>query len=281
MDIDGLRDWIDRTEEVTDVVSAAQAGKLAATIGLPQQSWDAGTAAPWLVHFCLALAPVATEELAADGHPPKGAFIPPVPLPRRMWAGSDIEFAAPLRIGDRIRRLSRITAINPKTGRSGSMCFVTIEHHIFRDDELLVRENQTLVYREAASPTQAATQREAAESENGLARTIRGFADTPLLFRYSALTFNSHRIHYDRDYAMQVEHYPGLVVQGPLQATLLLHHACKANPARKPRRFAFRGQSPLIEGAYALHEQSAEAGSRLWTTGPNGAVAMTADLVWE
>jgi len=232
-----LADWIGRTDEAEDVLTPGLAERFAATLD-PWLAPAREDEAPGMIHWCLASPSTATDALRPDGHPRATALLPEAPLPRRMWVGGEVVTHAPLRIGDRVRRHSAIASVTPKQGRSGAMIFISIDHRLTRDGSLLIEERQDLVYREAATAT-AATPAPAPDADDPVSAT--------LLFRYSALTFNSHRIHYDEPYAREVEGYPGLVVQGPLQATLLYHYAAKQN-GTPPARFAYRAVAPLILG---------------------------------
>ncbi|OWJ59841.1 FAS1-like dehydratase domain-containing protein [Inquilinus limosus] len=275
-DIDQLRRWVGREETAEDIVTADLARKFHATLDLPGPPPRAGEAAPRLIHFCLGQPAAPTAALGPDGHPERGGFLPPVPLPRRMWAGGSVAFDGELRVGDAVRRVSRITDVVAKQGRTGPLCFVTVEHVIEAGGRAAVRERQDLVYRGPDSGAKAP----APAAEPGRHRR-RVAAGAPLLFRYSALTFNGHRIHYDRRHATDVEFYPGLVVHGPLQATLLCHFAA-AIRGTPPDRFAFRSHSTLFDGdAITLHAGEAEGGTlRLWTAREGGPVAMAAEAGW-
>lgn len=277
LDIDHLRGWIGREEAAEDVVTADLVRKLQATLDLPGPPARAGDAAPRLVHFCLAQPAAPTAALGPDGHPERGDFLPPVPLPRRMWAGGHIAFDGELRVGDAVRRVSRIADVVAKQGRTGPLCFVTVEHVIETSGRAAVRERQDLVYR---GPDSGAAKAPAPPAEPGDHRR-QVAADAALLFRYSALTFNGHRIHYDRRHATEVEGYPGLVVHGPLQATLLCHFAAAIRGA-PPARFAFRSHSPLFDDdAVMLHAGEEDSGTlRLWTAREAGPVAMAAEASW-
>jgi 3-methylfumaryl-CoA hydratase len=216
--------------------------------------------------------------LGRDGHPAKGGFLPPVPLPRRMWAGGRIDFLQPLMEGDEVTRTSRIAEISAKTGRSGKLVFVTVEHEFATERGMAVREQQDIVYREdqAAAPATLPAADPAAEKAEHL-ETIE--ATTTLLFRYSALTFNGHRIHYDLDYAREVENYAGLVVHGPLQATLMLHLAARLRNGSCPARFSYRGLAPLFAGS-SFSVNADATGLSLWTTSDSGRIAMRAAAEW-
>lgn len=192
--------------------------------------------------------------LGVDGHAARGEFLPDLPLPRRMWAGGEIEFLAPIHVGDTVVRLSRVGSVKMKQGRSGSLCFVQVEHELSTAAGVAIRERQDIVYREAQErlaepePPPPPQPQPQPTSVNDLSWVL----DTSpvLLFRYSALTFNGHRIHYDQPYATGAEGYEGLVVHGPLQASVLLNAAARIGE-RAPRHFSFRGLRALIAGAPA------------------------------
>ncbi len=272
VDIAHLRQWIGREERKTDVVTVGLADRFRATLG--GRAVAPGEALPLAIHWCLAPAAVPPEEIGGDGHPARGGFLPPVPLPRRMWAGGELKFHRPLQVGDTVERLSRIANVSEKVGRTGRLVFVTVEHEISNSQGCAVSERQDLVYRDARtaaiSPAAPAEPRPADVS-------LAIDATTVLLFRYSALTFNGHRIHYDRDYAREVEGYPGLVVHGPLQATLLANLAARLSNGRPPRSFAYRGVSPLFDGApFTVNAARREGGFDLWCSDSSGVATMTA-----
>jgi 3-methylfumaryl-CoA hydratase len=247
LDIAALSAWVGRRDTRSDVVTAQLVSAYCATVS-DQETFEAnGDVAPPGIHWCLATPIAAMSALGPDGHPARGGFLPPIPLPRRMWAGSRVEFLAPLRVGDEVERRSTIKSVEPKTGRSGQLVFVTVEHVYRTPDGDAVREEQDLVFREAAATE---TPRPSEQGETGPPRpdgTRRVDPSPVLLFRFSALTFNGHRIHYDRRYAMEVESYPGLVVHGPLQAALLVDLAASMRDGAAPRRFEFRAQRPLFD----------------------------------
>ena len=206
-------------------------------------------------HWCLASPDTPTAGLGEDGHPLRDAsrdsFLPPLPQPRRMWASSKVEFLGPLRVGATVERRSKIASLTAKTGASGTLVFVDIAHETITGDVLAVRELQSLVYRDAPSagsrPISPAPKPDAFDPAGWDAHRAL-IPGEPLLFRYSALTFNSHRIHYDAPYATAVEGYRGLVVQGPLTATLLLDLARRQLGEHALKSFSFRGVSPAIAG---------------------------------
>lgn len=276
VDIARLRRWIGREERKTDVVTVGLADRFRATLGAGAVA--PGEALPLAIHWCLAPAAVPPEEIGGDGHPARGGFLPPVPLPRRMWAGGELSFHRPLGVGDTVERLSRIADVTEKAGRSGRLVFVTVEHRISTDAGLAVSERQDLVYREAQAPAATSASGPAGQAAPRLADvSVTIDATTTLLFRYSALTFNGHRIHYDRDYARDVEGYPGLVVHGPLQATLLVNLAARINDGRPPRVFSYRGVTPLFDGApFTVNAVRRAGGFDLWCADSRGATTMTA-----
>lgn len=277
VDIDHLRRWIGTEEAADDMLTPGLASRFSATLGLPAQEYRTGVAAPRLIHFCLAQPIVPTSTLAEDGHPARGGFLPPVPLPNRMWAGSDIIFAGDLIVGEEVRRVSRISDVAVKPGRTGTLCFVTVDHRITGASGGSINDRQTIVYREATS----APARPAETAPAG--STVQSIDPQPtLLFRYSALTFNAHRIHYDHPYATEVEGYPGLVVHGPLQATLLLHLAASEQGGRAPDGFTFKSVSPLYSNEALCLHAGPRTGDRmdLWSARPDGPFAMQAQARW-
>lgn len=246
-DFASLRDWIGRQESREDVVTAAPVAALAATLDRHDVTTSEGQALPPLWHWLYFLPSAPQAELGVDGHPARGGFLPPVPLPRRMWAASKLEFHRPLTIGERIQRVSTITDVQHKQGRSGDLVFVNVRHEIAGSSGPGITEEQQIVYRGAPAPgaATAAANGPSAARESEFRQLVR--PDPVLLFRYSALTFNGHRIHYDRPYATQAEGYPGLVVHGPLLATLLLEALHRHLPDGRIARFEFRAQRPLFD----------------------------------
>lgn len=265
IDIQHLREWIGKTETIADVVTPVPIAALAATLDV-----DAPAGAlPPLWHWLYFLPIHRQSEIGPDGHPRRGGFLPPVPLPRRMWAGGRLEFRGALQRGDNIRRTSTIADVQLKEGRTGPLVFVLVRHEISNEQGVAIIEEHDIVYRgpAPASPTTPAPVDAAWE------RTIH--PGDVLLFRYSALTFNGHRIHYDRRYATEVEGYPGLVVHGPLIATLL------AGLVEKPMtRFAFRAVSPLFDIApFSICGKPGADGQtvQLWAKYGDAALAMIAN----
>jgi 3-methylfumaryl-CoA hydratase len=239
-----LSDWIGRREVIGDRITEAPARALAATLNRADlNSLSSGAVLP-SVWTWLYFIPLATmDQVGTDGHPKRGGFLPPIELPRRMWAGSRCTFHVPIRIGDDVQRSSTILRISEKTGRAGSLVFVTLRHEITTGGELAMEEEQDIVYLEI--PKHVVAREPILSPAPDWSEAVK--VDPVLLFRFSALTFNAHRIHYDREYAMHVEHYPGLVVQGPLQAILLFDAATRREPGKIPHRFDFQGLRPLFD----------------------------------
>jgi len=275
MDIDHLRTWIGRTEEASDLITPRLVASYAATFAPHLAPCPAGEA-PLALHWCLAppIAPMAA--LGQDGHPARGGFLPPVPLPRRMWAGGSIETLAPLREGDLVTRHSRIGDIAAKEGRSGTLCFVAVEHELSTPRGVALRERHDIVYREASALAPAAPASTPAFAEPQPADLAWEVEAGPvLLFRYSALTFNGHRIHYDMPYAIGEEGYAGLVVHGPIQATLMLNIAATLSGSAT-LKLDYRGLKPLIAGGTVkVKARRQDDGTiRTWTEGADGHVRM-------
>jgi 3-methylfumaryl-CoA hydratase len=269
-----LAAWIGREMRATDVVTPAAVARFRATLDRPG---DAAVAPPGF-HWCLCLPDAPTVELGEDGHPVRGDFLPPVTLPRRMWAGSEVRFLRPLPVGAAIERVSTVAAVSEKHGASGRLTFVEVDHLTRADGLEAVRERQTMVYREAAAAPMALP----ATGGANLAGWAWQRTLTPgpaLLQRYSALTFNAHRIHYDLPYATQVEGYAGLVVHGPLIATLLLDLAACHVGADAIAGFSFKALAPCIAGQ-PLHLLARRAGDAidLAAQRDDGATAVTARI---
>src|SRR3984893_17399280 len=212
-DLDHLRQWIGRTTEASDIVTAQLVKGLRATLFQEIGEPKPGDAAPWAVHWCLAQPVFPMSELSQDGHPTRGGFLPPVSLPPRLWAGGELECVEPLRVGDEAKRSSRISDVTMKTGSTGVLCFVSGEHLITTPRGNALRKRQEQVYRHVPTPHPATSAKAPPPPPFAKHREIH-MADPVLLFRYSALTFNGHRIHYDRDYVTKVEGYPGLIFHG-------------------------------------------------------------------
>jgi 3-methylfumaryl-CoA hydratase len=277
LDMMALRSWIGRTEIARDLATERLIGCLLATFESPMNFPSSGAQAPLTLHWCLAPPIAAMSDLGPDGHPARGGFLPPIPLPRRMWAGGELEILDRIVAGDAIERSARIAAIDLKQGRSGALCFVGVDHTIATPRGIAVRERQNIDYRpaEAAQATSPKAPAPAAD------HSLKLHADPVLLFRYSALTFNGHRIHYDRPYAMGEEHYPGLVVHGPLQAALLVEFAAELAKGKPPRRFSFRGIRPLFDRAdFFLKARRGGEELELWVENDDGEATMEAKASW-
>ncbi len=277
IDLALLQTWIGRQEIAHDVVSEDLARKYHATMDYGGEPPSRGQPVPRLIHFCLAQPAAPAHLLGPDGHPRRGGFLPPVPLPRRMWAGGSFLFRGDLKVGQAVRRTSTIENVVLKEGRTGRLCFVTVKHIIEADGTEVVEERQDIVYRDLESPSGSPAPAPSAEIGE-VTRPMR--AEPPLLFRYSALTFNGHRIHYDRSYVTEVEGYPGLVTHGPLQAALLCDFAGELRGI-PPTRFEFRGFSPLFDiDAFSLNASQAKDSLRLWTAKDGGPLCVSATAYW-
>lgn len=279
LDIDHLRSWIGRTQERSDCVQPRLVESFNAILNASSGP-ALGDPAPLGIHWCLAPDIAPMSELGPDGHPARGGFLPPVPLPRRMWAGGQLDFSGGFRVGDIIARRSRIEAVEQKAGRSGTLVFVTVRHDYLTPRGIALSERQDIVYRDqdAKAAARPETQVPASPAADAViadhSRTID--ATATLLFRYSALTFNGHRIHYDLPYAINEEHYPGLVFHGPLQATFLLRLAAEISETPL-RTFSYRSVAPLFAGSQiSIHATGSEDGIDLWVADQQGVPTMKA-----
>ncbi len=276
---DDLARWIGRSETRRDTITAAPLVALAALLDRDEPAPRAGDAAPPLAHWLYFLPAYRQSDAGPDGHALKGGFLPPVPLPRRMWAGSRLEFLRPLAVGSEATRTSTIEDVTVKQGRSGTLVFVTVRHEVADAGGIILSDEHDIVYRgesALAAPPVAAPAGEAWRRE------IR--PDPVLLFRYSAVTFNSHRIHYDQPYATRVEGYPGLVVHGPLIATLLVDLLRRNRPDARLRRYSFRAMRPLFDTAPFTTcglPDAQDRAARLWTRDAQGAITMDANAEWS
>jgi 3-methylfumaryl-CoA hydratase len=279
MDQMNLSAWINRTEIAVGGISVMGAAAAHAVLGhdgtaAPQD----GDPLPELWHW-FGFAPTASmKQLGADGHPRLGGFLPPVRLDRRMWAGGALAFVAPVHVGEPLVRMTRIANIIEKSGAAGEMVFVTLEHEISGANGLAIREQQDIVY--LRIPETFRAPKPVAPPHNDMRETVE--LSTPLLFRYSAITFNAHRIHYDLPYTREVEHYPDLVVHGPLQANLLMEMATRRR-GRAPSMFSFRGVHPVF-APDTLEVSASRTSDAEWTlcTVANGShQGMQASAIWE
>lgn len=266
-----LREWIGRVDKAHDEITPRLVRELNATLDIHNEE-----STPLAIHWCLAPVAAPSSRVGRDGHPQRGGFLPPVALPRRMWAGGQLTFHDRLLPGDRVERKSKIADVTMKEGRTGALCFVAVDHEISTPRGLAITERQDIVYRDLLAPAPGAKSLRPTELPKPTwQRSMR--PDTILLFRYSSLTFNGHRIHYDRDYAMNQEYYPGLVVHGPLQATLLIGFA-EAILGRAPVQFSFRGVSPLFDfQSFTLGAVEQEGELKLWIVNEDGVQTMDAN----
>lgn len=272
-----VQDWIGRSETATDVLRAQPARFMQATLDRDPGLVD-GDVLPPLWHWLYFLEARRASELGRDAHPRKGGFLPPVDLPRRMWAGGRVRFHAPLILGQEASKRSTILSVREKQGRSGRLCFVTVEHALFQNGEPALTEEHDIVYREDPAPDAPLPTPVMAPVDAEISEPV-----TPtevMLFRYSALTFNGHRIHYDVDYASEVEGYEGLVFHGPLTATLLIDLACR-HRGQPPKALSYRGVAPLA-GLAPFHIEAATEGevSSVWAKRQDGSLAMSAEVTF-
>lgn len=267
--------WIGRTEQLEDDISPAQAAAAAATLEPPPPLPVKGSALPPLWHWFYFLPRAPQSQLGVDGHPQRGGFIPPIPYPRRMFAGARVRFHHPLMIGQPARREGVIRNVTQKSGRSGPLAFVTVGYSFYQENTLCIEEEQDIVYRQPGAAVPAPVPVDLPPPPEGAwVRTVT--PDTRLLFRFSALTFNAHRIHYDRPYARHEEGYPGLVVHGPLTAVLLME-LVRHNATRPIVGFSFRSQAPLFDLApFRLIARPDGDRIELEAQGPDGATALSA-----
>jgi 3-methylfumaryl-CoA hydratase len=274
IDIDHLKSWIGRTEEAADVATASPLAGLAALLDHESPPWLPNELPP-LAHWLYFLPRARQSEIGPDGHPKRGGFLPPVPLPRRMWAGSRIEFLAPIPLGSAMTRRSTVKSVVAKSGAGGEMVFVTVRHEIAVEQAPALIEEQDIVYR-GAPEFGRATSAASSNKVPSTAEWTRTITPDPVqLFRYSALTLNGHRIHYDRDYARKAEGYSGLVVHGPYTATLLVDHFLRRQPHARIAKIAFRAWRPLFEGEpFQLCGKIVPTGAELWTGSASGQAAM-------
>jgi 3-methylfumaryl-CoA hydratase len=273
-------DWVGRRRVTEDGIAPWTARAAASLFDREEVEVGPGTVLPPLWHWFYFLPTAPQSRLSRDGHPERGGFMPPIPLPRRMFAGARARFLRPLVTGRPARRESEILDVALKSGRSGDLAFVTVAHRIEQDGETCIEEERDIVYREEGEPVPAPAQVEPAAAEPGTWER-RVAADPRLLFRFSALTFNAHRIHYDRTYATEVEGYPGLVVHGPLTA-MLLAEMVRAHDPRPLASFSFRGRAPLFDLApFRLLGHPGPDGVQLEARGPDDRPALTASASWR
>ena len=278
MEQEELQEWVGKTEQRIERIAPFPANALAATLERDDPVYSNETALPPLWHWLHFLPVFKLSDAGYDGHAALGSFLPPVPLPRRMWAGSRLNFHAPMQIGQELKKISTIKSVKAKTGRSGQLVFVTVGHQVFDGVTLGIDEEHDIVYREEPKAGDPAPTPPQAPSPSDFSRDIN--PDPVLLFRYSALTFNGHRIHYDQPYACNEEGYPNLVVQGPLTATLLQQFAVEHGGGRVLASFDFRGVTPLfVDRAFTLEGREEDENTlAVWARGPDGELAMSATV---
>lgn len=267
-----MTDWIGRERRRVEVLAPGDLARLAAVLDRP----EAPTEVPPAWHWACAVETPRQSQIGPDGHPLRGGFMPPIAAPRRMFAAADMQFAAPLLAGVETEWVERIASISEKAGKSGPLTFVEVERRISQGGALCVAETQTIVYRPAPAPGEPAPYPVAAPDDADWRVTVT--PDAALLMRFSAATFNAHRIHYDRAYAVEVEGYPGLVVHGPLIALSLLE---ALPPGQIVTRFSFRAVRPLFDGAaFEACGKLSGDGAELWARSAEGWLAMTARAEW-
>lgn len=279
-----LQTWIGKTETLTDDITAAPVRALSATLDRDDALPVPGTPLPALWHWLYFLPQHRQSEIGPDGHAQRGGFLPPVQLPRRMWAGGRLQWQPEnlLVVGDAVQRVSTIESVTHKAGRTGDLLFVLVQHAVHNARGLALTEEHDIVYRAAAQATDPVPPPVAAEQGATWQREV--VPDDVLLFRYSALTFNGHRIHYDRPYAINEEGYPGLVVHGPLIATLLMEELRRMYPEKSINSFEFKAVSPLFDtDPFEVSGRLEDDGHtvRLWASGPGGQLAMQASAQIE
>jgi 3-methylfumaryl-CoA hydratase len=274
-----FEEYVNKQERRSDALDAHRIRDMAAVLDVDFDSLAPEGRLPLLGHWLYFNPWAPQSQIGADGHPRRGGFLPPIALPRRMFAGGRIAHHHPLRIGDAAERVSTIISIQQKTGASGELVFVTVKHEIFDAAGLAIEEEQDIVYR-GASPAAPPAAPKSVETlpQDAVRKPI--VADPVLLFRFSALTSNSHRIHYDRPYAAQIEGYPGLVVHGPLQAVLLADLVRERFAQIRPARFTFAARKPLFEGdAFECVGVLRDGAIELSTRNERGESCMTARVL--
>lgn len=276
IDIAYLREWVGKETIDTDVLGVRHAHLMAATLGVAQSDLSAGSPLPPLWHWIFFLNALPASELGADGHPARGGFLPPVPLANRMWAGGELEFHRPLPLGATVEKRSRVVSVDLKQGKSGALVFVTVRHDLIHESRIAITERHDIVYKNPAPRA-----RDGNPTEMPDATHSKPFLPTSTtLFRYSALTFNGHRIHYDADYCRDVEGYPNLVIHGPLHATLLAGYAQSVS-GKDLKTFQYRGVQPSLLGSeLTINATPQKDGTLLWTSMSDGVVSMRAEATF-
>ncbi|MBT5515123.1 MAG: acyl-CoA dehydrogenase [Rhodospirillaceae bacterium] len=283
VDIDHLNSWIGKTETASDLLSASQLAGLAATLDVDGPAPEPGDPVPPAAHWIFFNSRTKASELGYDGHAKLGGFLPPVELPRRMWAGGRISWPGTLRVGDVITRTSTIADVTHKFGKSGELVFVVVRHEVANDAGVCVSEEHDIVYRSADDSNVAPPAKLVARPAPDDAVWSRIIDPDPvMLFRYSALTFNGHRIHYDLKFVTE-EGYPGLIVHGPLIATLLMDLCQRKRPDAALANFSYRAMGPLFDTAqFTVNGRpGADGTASLWAANAEGSLAMQADAVFD
>jgi 3-methylfumaryl-CoA hydratase len=279
IDVDHLRTWIGRERVKRDDLSPFRAQALAAALDRASGPQIGATLPPAWQWLYFVDTPRASDT-GVDGHPKVGDFLPPVPLPRRMWAAGRFVLERPLRLGEVAEQRSVIRAVDIKEGKTGTLVFVTVEHDIMQNGQRCLLEEQSLVYRSMPDGSAPPISGERAPADMDWTMTVE--PNPLLLFRYSALTYNGHRIHYDRDYAMRQEHYPALVVHGPLLATLMCELVATKLPEARIKDFQFRAKRPTFDtNAFNVCGKRDGAKLTLWTVADGGFIGMSAAAVLE
>ncbi|PPR22011.1 MAG: Mesaconyl-C(4)-CoA hydratase [Alphaproteobacteria bacterium MarineAlpha10_Bin2] len=272
-------DWIGNAREQRERIDTALTAGMSAALDRDDAPTKDGDPLPPCWHWMFFRDATVQSKLGTDGLPARGALMPPVPLPRRMWAASQIRFLAPLRLGEMALKRSEIASITEKSGKSGRLVFVNLRHTVLNAaDEVAIEEEQNIVYTEAPKSGAMPPPRPAPE-EAAWRRELR--PDPVMLFRYSALTFNPHRIHYDQPYCTQEEGYPGLVVHGPLIATLMVDLCRRSRPDAEIKEFSFRALSPLfVDHAMTLGGAPSDEGSSaaVWAANDQGGLASQGEV---
>ena len=274
--------WVGRSEQACDAIAAGRAQALQATLDDVEPPLHPGDALPPLWHWAYFWSLAPTAHLGPDGHAVRGGFLPPIDLPRRMWAGSRVAFPRLLEVGSEVTRHSTIKSVEEKAGRSGHLAFVTVEHVISDDAGPCIVEEHDIVYRAAGEKGAPLPPGEAPPAGGAWRREV--VPSPVLLFRYSALTFNGHRIHYDQPYTTQEEGYPGLIVHGPLLATLMIGQLRRALPQARATRFSFRARRPIFDTRpFTVCGAPDEAARQadLWVVDPDGYLAMQGEVSWS
>ena len=264
-EIEHLKAWVDRQEILSDNITCAPVRALSATLDRNDVEPKNGDVLPELWHWLYFLPHQRQSEIGADGHAKRGGFLPPVPLPRRMWAGGRLQWHQPIKLGDEVKRVSTIKSVTHKSGRTGDLVFVLVNHEIFTPNGLAITEEHDIVYRPLAAPGETPPPPTVATKDSLWTKHI--YPDDVLLFRYSALTFNGHRIHYDRKYVTEVEGYPGLIVHGPLIATQLVDLFRQNMPNKSLSKFEFRALRPTFD----IHDFQIKG-----TPNPDGTISLWA-----